>query len=252
MDSIPDTGYHDRLTKLTESLAIGRVATTLPFLSRDSTVQCVRLFADGNRDKRIRNLVDELDLIADRLPKLDECICAYVDAVPLTAYDDVTADGDRFLEWLDGESNLSAEDCDVIACQRARFEVENQARANRSAHVLFQDLRSVSDRAARSPGPAGLVQVHLNPIRSFATFHTMELLDDNEPLSLPVPVAFFPLGCEIHSALLEEDGMSAVTVLGQRAPCTLDELWQPGDEVDSTELVRVLNDLADVGLVAFG
>ena len=115
----------------------------------------MKIFVDGNLEKRFEKLQAQLEFVADGFDRFDDLIADYIRARPSAAYDTGISDGERMLVWLTetkglsqnptdarnvrGDSNqrrgfridtktLSPEQLDYIACQRARHAIEETAR----------------------------------------------------------------------------------------------------------------------------
>ena len=127
--------------------------------------------------------------------------------------------------------------------------VEQLAEENRLAHVRFQEICSVSPGLAPAWGTEGVVLLNPNPIHVAATFHTRELLDEED--DVPASVMFFPVGNEVRTAVLEEEGRRIAAALKNAGPLRFDDLAAVEPSLDRETLVEVSRDLAEVGLAAF-
>jgi len=244
-----DAEYRRQLTQWAQDLALAERASVASCLADGSSDSHVKLFTDGNLDKRFTKLQNALEFIAGALDTFDDLLAAYVRALPLAAYDTGSSDGERFLDWLGSGHPLTAEQRDYVACQRGRFAVENAARANRPGHVRFQALAADATESVAALDANLDLQIHFNPIHAWSRFHTSALLD--EDAAPPANVLFYAAGTEIATAVLEPAGQLLVRSLALYAPCTLDDWSAMSQQADREELVEFCRDLAEMGLVAF-
>ncbi len=244
------TDYRDQIQRCAQTMALGCVEDVRPFLANGMTVEQVKLFTDGNLDKRFEKVLDQVDLPKTAFDNLDDLVNKYILEVPLAAYDTGCSDGDRFLRWLKLTHVTSPEQQDHIDCQLARNEVENVARRNRLGHVRFQELRSMTDRLAADLHTNPKLRIHLNPIRTWGTFQTNVLLDEES--TIPADVLFFANGHQIRTSAFDDDGKYFVEILASHGPFTLTD-WKRLDRSTSrSDLIEFCLDAAEMGLVAFG
>lgn len=244
------TDYRDQIQRCVQTMALGCVEDVRPFLANGMTAEQVKLFTDGNLDKRFEKVLDQAELLKATFDNLDDLVSEYIREVPLAAYDTGCSDGDRFLRWIALTQMTSAEQQDHIACQLARHEVENVARKNRLGHVRFQELRSMTDQLTAELPTNPKLRIHLNPIRTWATFQTNVLLD--EDATAPADVLFFANGHQIRTSAFEDDGKYFVETLASHGPFTLTD-WKRLDRSTSrSDLIEFCLDAAEMGLVAFG
>jgi hypothetical protein len=206
----------------------------------------VRLFVEGNLDKRHDMLAKLVTFVASAFPDLDDLLDEYIAQVPLFAQFTGSGDADGFLGWLERRGGLSAEQRDLVACQRARFAVLETARKDRPAHVRFQERwarRTQLDRGAK-------VRLHLNPIRAWSRFTTRTLVD--EETALPADVVLFAVRDGIRTAIVEPAGKMLLGELAAFGACTLDQWRARSARARRTGLVPWARDLAEMGLLAFG
>ena len=215
-----------------------------------SNLSRVKMFVDGNLEKRFDKLQVQLESVADVFEDFESLIIEYVRDNKSAAFDNVTSDAERMLVWLAQTQSPSAEQLDMIACQRARHEVENVGRKNRLKHIRFQELIGLTEQFLPELETNAQLRIHLNPIRSWSRFHTTALLDDES--TTPADVLFFAVGAEIHTAVLELEGQALINELADFQPCTLDEWVALTMQSDRHEIMDTCRDLAEMGLVAFG
>lgn len=231
-------------------MALGYVEDVRPFLARGERIENVKLFTDGNLDKRIDKVLDQVGLLKPVFDRLEDLVSEYILEVPLVAYDTGCSDGDRFLRWLGLGQITTPEQQDHIACQLARNEVEHVARKNRLGHVRFQELRSLTDQLKADLGTNPKLRVHLNPIRTWTTFQTTALLD--EDATTPADVLFFACGNQIRTSAFEETGQYFVEVLDSHGPLTLQDWKRLDRSISRSDLMEFCLAAAEMGLVAFG
>jgi hypothetical protein len=241
--------YRAQLARWARALAMGREEEVYGGLAEGSTPEQVRLFVEGNGDKRQNVLRKQLAFLAESFDDLDELLLSYAQERPLAADDTGTNDGERFLRWLEKTRKLTPERRDYVACQRARHAVENEARRNRRGHLRFQELWSLADSLVAELETNPGLRLHLNPIRVGSRFATRVLL--NPQTSPPVDVLFFAVRRNISTAVLNRRAKALVEKLAQHSPCTLAEWAWRSAAPDREELAGLCRDLAMMGLVAF-
>jgi hypothetical protein len=240
--------YREEIKRWANALALARTQAVGDVLAAGFSDFHVRMFTDGNLEKRLTKLENQLEFVGQAI-ELVALIKQFITTVPLAAYDTGTSDGERFLRWLEETQDPSAEERDYIACQRARHAVESEARLDRLAHIRFQELASLAEEHAAALEEDPNLRVHLNPVRAWSRFHTKALLD--EEADTPANVLFFPVGNQISTAVLEPEGQALVRELALYAPCTLDDWAAMSELAGREELVELCRDLAGMGLVAF-
>jgi hypothetical protein len=252
---VTNEDYATQLQRLARSMAAGRSDEVLGLLARADQPWQVKMFVDGNLDKRFEKLQRQLEFVQPAFDDFADLLVAFIRELPLAAYDTGTSDGDRFLEWLESRRRLTPEQNDFVVCQRSRHAVEDEGRRNRLGHVRFQELVSMANELAGELGVNRNLQIHLNPIRVWGRFETQALLDDNaEP---PADVLFYASGNEVRTAVLETDGTRQVRELEVLSPCTL-ESWSDAsasmadrEPRSADDFVEFCRDMAEIGLVAF-
>jgi hypothetical protein len=247
--------YAAEIARFAQALALAHNEHLHQHLAEGSTVEQVKLFTDGNLDKRFEKLQRQTEFVADAFAEFDELLVEFMRHHPLSAYDTGTSDGERCLRWLERTGELSPEQRDYIICQRARHAVEESARSNRLAYVRFQELWSTSDLLIDEIGSNPDLRIYLNPIRIWSRFETQVLLDAD--CETPADVLFFPVQGDIRTALLEPSGYRRVRALAELSPCMI-ETWveapsaDRSDRATHSQLIEFCRDLAEMGLVAFG
>ncbi len=250
LTSPPRETYRDQIQRCAQTMALGYVEDVRPFLAHGEKIEHVKLFTDGNLDKRIDKVLDQVELLKPVFEQLENLVSEYILEVPLAAYDSGCSDGDRFLRWLSLTQVATPEQQDYITCQLARHEVEHIARKNRLGHVRFQELRSLTERLKEELGTNPKLRVHLNPIRTWTTFQTTVLLD--EGATTPADVMFFACRNQIRTSAFEETGRYFVEALASHGPLTLQDWKRLDRSVSRGELMEFCLDAAEMGFVAFG
>lgn len=244
------TDYREQIQRCAHAMSLGYAEDVRPFLADGMKVDWVRLFTDGNLDKRFEKVLDQVGLLQSAFDNLEELLTEYIHEVPLAAYDTGCSDGDRFLQWINLTHVTNPEQQDHLACQLARHEVEHVARLNRLAHIRFQELRSMTNRLTDDLQTNPKLRIHLNPIRTWATFQTQRLLD--EEAKAPADVLLFADSHQIRVSAFDAAGKSIVETLASHGPFTLTE-WKRLDRSTSrSDLIEFCLDAAEMGLVAFG
>jgi hypothetical protein len=241
--------YEDELARLAYVLAIGENEAVAHSLADGCSLAQVKLFTEGNWEKRRQKLQDQLEFIIPAFDDLEDLLEAYIRQAPLAAYDTGSSDGARFLVWLWQTRPISPWQRDYVRCQQARYQVEDEIRANRRTHVRFQELCSVADRLAAELAESVNLRIHLNPFRVWSRFVSRALLD--EEAHPPAVVLFFPVRSDIHTALLEAHGRALVRELARFEPCTLLEWAGCSTQAGREELVDFCQEASKFGFVAF-
>ncbi len=241
--------YRQQLNRWVEGMAVSENAAVYPDAGQRYGPSDVDLFTMGNLDKRCEVLEFQMAFLKPVFDNLEELIVEHAATQPLAAYETGTVTGLNFLRWLEEEVELTPEQRDYIACRRGRYEVEEAARADRLAHLRFQERWSVAEhlvkRLGRQPGP----RVLLNPMRALARFETTVFLEgQGEP---PVDVVFYAVRSDIHTAVLEGNVPALLAALDSRDGLTVDEWAARADGASRDELIALARSLAGMGLVAF-
>ena len=90
--SMTAEAYREQIRRTATALAIARNEELDSDLAPGVTTAHVKMFTDGNLDKRFSKLQDGCELLADGFDDLDDLIEAYVRSVPLSAYDVASTD----------------------------------------------------------------------------------------------------------------------------------------------------------------
>lgn len=247
--------YREQMIWLAQSLAAARSEEVLAVVAAGTNPEHVRMFTDDNVDKRFEKLHKQVEFISAAFDDLGESLSDYIHEIPLSSYDTGSSDGERFLQWLEKSQELSPEQRDVIACQRARHAVENMGRENRMGHVRFQELWSMAGQLAGELKSNRQLRLQLNPIRLWSVFESGLLLDDDAVP--PADVLFFAVGNEVRTAVLESSGKIRIDELSRLGVCTFDDwmAWYKVQGIEehprSEELSDFCRDLSEMGLLAF-
>jgi hypothetical protein len=244
------TEYREQITRCTQALALANNESVERFVLGNAPAELLKLFTDGNLDKRFLKLQDHFEQMATEFEKFDDLLERYIRTIPLAAYDTGSSDSQRFLDWLCGTRRLTDVQRDHVACQRSRYAIELAAESNRLSHVRFQELWAAHERLGAELESNENLWIHLNPIHSWGVLRTPILLD--EETELPATVLFYPVGADIHTAVVEPDAEVLVRSLESRGTLHLDDLASVPLELSRGELIEFCLDLAGVGLVAFG
>lgn len=242
--------YRDQIQRCAQAMSLAHHEDVRPFLDRGMHVEQVRLFTDGNIEKRLGKLLDQLELLKEGFDDLEQMVTEFLHEVPLAAYDTGCSDGSRFLKWLRLSQIPTLEQQDRITCQEARNEVETLARNNRLGHVRFQELWRLTPTLRGELETNPKLRILLNPIRVRAIFHTVELLDDDAVT--PAEVLFFACSSQIRTSTLEDSANRHLQRLASHGPFTLVDWMRLDRSVPRSELMEFCFDAADMGLLAFG
>ena len=245
-----DEAYAEQIRRCARALSIAKNDHVAGTLAKGHTLDMLKMFTDGNLDKRYQKLVDECESLNDAFHDLDEVIVEYVKTVPLAAYDTGCSDAANFLRYLEFRRPLTPEQEDRAACQKGRYALESLAMEHRLEHVRFQEMSGLVDSLAAEWGSNPDLWVHLNPLRVWAEFKTNVLLDEDD--DTPATVLFFPVLDDIRTAVLDEDGIAVVRMLETRGRVRLDDPAWEKTGLDREERIEICRDLAEIGLAAFG
>ena len=243
-------GYRDQIQRCAQAMALGHNEDVRPFLARGVRVEQVKLFTDGNLDKRFEKVLDQVVLLKSAFDTLDDLVAEYIREVPLAAYDTGCSDGDRFLKWLTLTHVTTSQQQDHITCQLARHEVEAIARKNRLGHVRFQELWSMASKLANDIESNAKLRILLNPIRTWATFQTNVLL--GKDAQTPADVMLFACGSQIRTSVFEEIGQQHIATLASHGPIKLTDWTRLERSASRSDLIEFCLDAAEIGLLAFG
>lgn len=249
--STPQTNYRQELQRICRAMAEARTDAVINDLELGSVPEFMKMFVEDNVDKRYDKLQKQLEILKDAFTgeELNEIFLAFMDKVPLGAYDSGQYDGEKLLKWLEANRPLTPVQRDVVRCQRARHAVENLGRVKRREHIRFQEFASLSAELASELGENPSLKIHLNPLRVWTQFETNTLLDDEAPT--PADVLFFAVRNNISTAMLEEHGRNLIDELATLEPATLTTWAILTEHADREELIELCRDLAEMGLVAF-
>ncbi len=244
------SGYRNQIRKIAQALALAKNECVRSDIARGFSAEQVKMFTDGNLDKRYQKVLDQVELLRDVFDELEELVVEYVKTLPLAAYDTGCSDGERCLRWIEDEHRPTPEQRDYIVCQRSRHAIESIARSKRLAHVQFQDLSGMADRLSDELPTNPELKIHLNPIRFWSKLETRALLDDEA--ATPANVLFYAAGSDTRTAVLEPAGQTRIRELEAIGPCTLDEWLMTMSDAARDELIEIVQETAQIGLVAFG
>jgi hypothetical protein len=243
--------YRKQLDKYAESLAIARNEKVVSDLKAGHTADMLKLFTDGNLDKRFNKVKDQVEFVMEFFDEdeFEEMIVKYVKTLPLLAYDTGISDGERFLDWLPEQMDLTEEQKDAVRCQQARHRIEDVARENRIAHIHFQEQMTVADQLLDDFGDDERLRIQVNPICVRTTFETRALLD--EETEVPAIVQFYPVKSDIRTALLEDDGLALIDRLHELGPSSIEDLQAAMSfKLSREELLDLCRELVEIKLAA--
>jgi len=243
--------YRKQLDKYAEALAIAQNEQVESDLKAGNTADMLKMFTDGNLDKRFNKVKDQVEFVAEFFDEeeFEEQIVKYVKTLPLLAYDTGISDGQRFLEWLPTQMEFTAEQQDAVRCQQARHKIEDVAREKRVAHIAFQGQLTVSERLMDEFGENENLRIQVNPICVRSTFNTTALLGDDA--DVPAVVQFYPVKNDIRTALLEDDGLELIDLLHDEGAVTLEELQAAMTfKMSREELLDLCRELVEMKLAS--
>ncbi len=242
--------YREQIRHYAQTMALGRTDAASQGLEAGMVADRVGMFTDGNLYKRYEKLQNACELLADGLDELQDLVKQYIKEVPLAAYDTGNTDAERFLIWLDKHAELTDEQQDYVRCQRSRHAVEFVAMKQRLAHVRFQELLSMNEQLAPELDTNGKLTIHLNPVHVWSRFETKALLGDDA--AAPATVLFYPVGNDIRTAVIEPECEQLIHMLEQHGVMRMKDLKKLIPQSEHAELIGLLRDLADMGMIALG
>lgn len=242
--------YAEQIRRCAQALALAKNDLVQSELASGHTLERLKMFTDGNLEKRFEKLVGECEFLAEEFEDLEEVIICYVKSIPLTAYDTGCTDAERFLRHLEATRSLTPEQTDFITCQQGRYALEFQALEHRMEHVRFQEMSGMVETFSEEWGTNPDLWIYLNPLRVWATFYTTVLLEEDD--EVPAKVLFYPVGADTRTAVLEDDGLAVVHFLETRNRVKLDDRAWKETNLSREERIAICRDLADIGLAAFG
>lgn len=250
----PEEDYTAQLTRIVGALAVAECSVVTADVATGQDPSRVKMFTDGNLDKRFLKLQDQLEMLGAELDDLDDLIVEYVRVVPLAAYDTGCGDGDRFVRWVTQRRELTPEQRDLTVVIRSRHAVEELGRRNRMSHVRFQELASLSSELVQELDTNHELTIHINPIRLWASFESSLFLEEDDDATVGVEALFYACGNDVRTVVLDAEGRQMVRTLSDSGPGHLDELELrlelaagPGRET----LIEMIHDGCEAGLVAF-
>jgi hypothetical protein len=240
--------YRDLIGRWARALSTGDHKVVSPFVTDDLAIDRLKMFTDGNFEKRFLKIRDQVEDLLEVFDELERSIMNYIRTQPLAAYDTGPGDSAVFLDWLVETNNPTAEQLDYITCQKCRTELDGLGELNRVGHGRFQELRSQNDVLLSELDTNPQIWIHLNPIRTATTFHTRALLD--EEADLPAEVLFYPVGDEIRTAVLEQEAVAVMRLLWRSAPLHLQDLVDGINDMSRDEIREIIGDLMEIGLAS--
>lgn len=250
MPSDPVDRYRAQIVECAQAMTLAQNERVADHLSGQHGLPAVKMFTDGNLDKRFMKLEAYLDELSDEFDDLEVLIVSYVKEVPLAAYSTESSDAVRFLDWLASQRQLTAEQGDYVTLICSRYAVEMAGERNRMGHVRFQELRSALRDFSQEFAANPKLWIHLNPIRAWGEFHSLALLEEGD--TTPCTVLFFACNNEVHTAILESPGIAVVQGLEAVGPCKLADLVHECTSLERSEIIEICSDLAETGIAAFG
>lgn len=208
----------------------------------------IQAFQGDTFQKRFDKLSAQLEFLRPAFADLGILIEEYISQVLPDAYDHSVADGDRMLGWLAERDDVTEEQHDFLACQRARHAVEELARAERWKHLRFQECHSVVGTALRELTSRSTWRIQVNPIRVWTTFRTRRFV--GEEAELPAHLLFFARGGLVATAVLDLESQVYWNELVEFSPCTFVQWLRLSALPDRRRLLKLTRRLARMGLVA--
>jgi len=243
--------YRDMIEKVARAIAENRTDDVVPYLNPKFQAKHVEMFVDGNYDKRIDVLIRLMPFVSEDedFENFEDLAIEFADSKPVKAYEGSSEECDAMLEWLEQTQNLTPEQEDTIACQRARYQVEYLARDHRGEHIRFQELVTVADELLPQLGEGDALTIHVNPVRCWSYLRSSKYLEEGE--QPPVSALYYADDDEVRTAMFEPAGQNLIERLCDIAPCKFDRWAVIADDVERDELVEFAKGLTALRLIAF-
>jgi hypothetical protein len=244
-----DESYRRQMAELVAAMSRPGGEQGVALLTDDSRRAAVKMFVDGNLDKRLDKLAKQLEFVEEAFDNFEELLAEYIRATALSAFHTSTSDGERMLAWLADSRRLTPVQADYVTVQRTRHALERLAADRREQHLAFQALRRQRDLSPTLLLPTTVVRI--NPIRAWARLETDALLDDEvEPRNLPCDVLLLADGSDIATVQLELEGQVLLNDLADNQPCSIRNWAKLSRVNDVEELIELSRDLMALGLIA--
>lgn len=247
--SISLAEYAEQIRRCAQALSLAKNTEVAGDLAGSHLLDRVKMFTDGNLEKRFDKLMDQFEFLLDEFDDLEQNIVDYVRSVPLNAYDTACTDAERFLKYLEATRILTAEQRDFVTCQQSRYSLELLATEHRLEHIRFQELSSLVEALTPEWGKNPKLRVHFNPLRVWATFQTLALLDEDDETS--ATIVFYPVKEEIRTAVLEGDGLTVAEFLESHREVSWDDPAWGELGLSCAAREEICCDFAEIGLAAF-
>ena len=224
--------HRDTMKEAAEAVARLDLDSLTPLLASGTSCRGAKLFLGALHGKRRLKLERQLDLVRETVERIEAWFDRYVVSVPPS--DDARNFDDAlfFLDWLRDHADLSDEDRDAIACQRAQFNVEEKARASRPVYLEFHRRWKEGDRDSFA--------VIVNPTASFFRVESGWLLDEDSPES--DQLVSFAVESEVRTAVIDQNSKALLVWLAAEPETPLHAL--------SPETRETVQSLAEMGLIA--
>ncbi|MCA9044747.1 MAG: hypothetical protein KDA69_10535, partial [Planctomycetaceae bacterium] len=102
-------------------------------------------------------------------------------------------------------------------------------------------------RLAKELGHNRKLTIHLNPVHVWTTLETRVYLDEYS--TIPATVLFYPVNAGVEGAVVEEDVVPLLKQLSRR-PCKFDDLVGTMPHYDRDDLIDIVAELVQLGVVA--
>lgn len=242
--------YRRQLMHLVRGMLTGDGRDIVPALENCAKPELVKLFIEGNQEKRLAKLRAHLKFMAQGFEDIENLLKTYVERQPLMPYATVLLDANCFLDWLVRSGKPTPEQCDFVAYQRAQHQIARNAGRQRLEYARFEDRLKHSDELhAEHLLHDGDMCIYLNPMHVWARFHTNVLLDDQT--APPVDVLCYPANGELRTTVLEPFGIQLIRELSTYNPCTIAQWSILSRSAERDDLVEFCQSLARLKLVAF-
>ncbi|MCA8992172.1 MAG: hypothetical protein KDA88_09355 [Planctomycetaceae bacterium] len=214
--------------------------TRRPALSR------ARKLTTEETQGRFAQLHESCEWLLPGFDELDALMVRYIRETPIRNESSL-GDAERFLEWLAMRVDLTEQQMDTVVCQQSRYTVEFVAVKKKLAHARFQELLSNNRRLAKELGHNRKLTIHLNPVHVWTTLETRVYLDEYS--TIPATVLFYPVNAGVEGAVVEEDVVPLLKQLSRR-PCKFDDLVGTMPHYDRDDLIDIVAELVQLGVVA--
>jgi len=194
--------------------------------------------------QRMQHLQFQCATLAEERHELDGWIDQYLTDIPLEDFDTDQSDMSRFLDWIEGNRELSPRQRDAIVQQQAYRAVEFLMLKRRLSHLRFE--QQFQNQRPPFPHQNSRSIIRLNPTYVWATFETDHFIDEGTPV--PATVVFFMVNGALKTALLDEPAIELLHRL-ERSDVTVRRVLSDAPKDQRQAIAATITTLATLGVI---